>query len=83
MVDALGLQRAAQAEDKKPIIAEEMGVRDRFFGFWCRHLRQTLGVAKKLETKARRAGFGHEPMSNSRFQSAGAEAIHLRNEFDQ
>lgn len=44
----LQLQRAQLVADKKQLIADEMARRERFFGFWCRHLRQALGLAKKL-----------------------------------
>lgn len=50
-----------------------MAARDRFFGFWCRHLRQALGLSKKLGTWKGRAALGHSPVPASRFASVGAE----------
>jgi hypothetical protein len=50
-----------------------MAARARFFGFWCGHLRQALGLAKKMGTWTGRSAFGHSPVPASRFSSVGAE----------
>ncbi len=49
------LQAAQQQEDKRQAVADEMAARDAFFCFWCGHLRKTLGLVKKLETRRRGA----------------------------
>lgn len=67
------LQRAQRSQDGKQAVAREMAARKRFFGFWCGHLRQALGLAKKMGTWSGRSAFGHSPVPASRFSSIGAE----------